>query len=86
MSKKTGRGEGETPHLAAQGIIKGHTGSGSRSTVHDEFLLLSDPRDDEVHFCTVGMLGLRRRQTVVLIGNSPSTPKIRISFSSITRQ
>ncbi len=40
-------------HLAAQGMIKGHAGSGSRSTVHEEFLRLSDPRDD-MHYRTVG--------------------------------
>ena len=41
-------------HLAAQGMIKGHAGSGSRSTVHEEFLRLSDPRDDDMHYRTVG--------------------------------
>lgn len=41
-------------HLAAQGMIKGHAGSGSRSIVHEEFLRLSDPRDDDAAYRTGG--------------------------------
>lgn len=41
-------------HLAAQGMIKGHAGSGSRSTIHDEYLRLSDPRDHDMEFRTGG--------------------------------
>lgn len=36
-------------HLAAQGMIKGHAGSGSRSAVQDDILKLSEyPLDDDM--------------------------------------
>ncbi|KAF9485135.1 hypothetical protein BDN70DRAFT_927679 [Pholiota conissans] len=41
-------------HLAAQGMIKGHAGSGARSNVQEEFLRLSDPRDDDMMYRTGG--------------------------------
>ncbi|KAF8969158.1 fungal-specific transcription factor domain-containing protein [Flammula alnicola] len=41
-------------HLAAQGMIKGHAGSGSRSAVQEEFLRLSDHRDDDMPYRTGG--------------------------------
>jgi len=34
-------------HLAAQGMIKGHAGSGSRSTIQEDYLRLSDYRDSD---------------------------------------
>ncbi|KAF8907284.1 hypothetical protein CPB84DRAFT_1822515 [Gymnopilus junonius] len=41
-------------HLAAQGMIKGHAGSGSRSAVHDDILRLSDFRDLEMPYGSGG--------------------------------
>lgn len=35
-------------------MIKGHAGSGARSQVHEEFLRLSDPRDDDMTYRTGG--------------------------------
>ncbi|KAF8813338.1 hypothetical protein BYT27DRAFT_7335008 [Phlegmacium glaucopus] len=37
-------------HLAAQGMIKGHSGSGSRSAVQEDFLRLSDFRDSDIAY------------------------------------
>jgi len=37
-------------HLAAQGMIKGHSGSGSRSAVQEDFLRLSEYRDSDIAY------------------------------------
>jgi len=37
-------------HLAAQGMIKGHSGSGSRSAVQDDILRLSEYRDSDIAY------------------------------------
>jgi len=37
-------------HLAAQGMIKGHSGSGSRSTVQEDYLRLSEYRDSDIAY------------------------------------
>jgi len=34
-------------HLAAQGMIKGHSGSGSRSVIQEDYLRLSEYRDSD---------------------------------------
>jgi len=39
-------------HLAAQGMIKGHSGSVSRSAVPDDFLRLSDYRDADLVYAS----------------------------------
>jgi len=39
-------------HLAAQGMIKGHAGSGSRNAVQEDILRLSDYREGGVHDLT----------------------------------
>jgi hypothetical protein len=39
-------------HLAAQGMIKGHSGSGSRSAVQEDFLRLSDYRDGDLVYAS----------------------------------
>jgi len=36
-------------HLAAQGMIKGHSGSGSRSAVQEDYLRLSEFRESDIY-------------------------------------